>query len=102
MRRREQRGLGVLGAVEVVLGPVPRESGDRLAKGGVGGGEDGGRGGRGLGEGAAHADGLAALAGEHEGDLAHRRPSVGSDGPRGRTSPCTVAGIAGPSYARSA
>ena len=76
-RRGEERGLGVLGAVEVVLGALPGEPADRLAEGGVGGREHGGGGGGGLGEGAAHADGLAALAGEHEGDLAHRRPSVG-------------------------
>ena len=99
MRGGEQRGLGVLGAVEVLLGPVPREPGDRLAKGGVGGGEDGGRGGGGLGEGAAHADGLAALAGEDEGDRGSSSVSVGPGSSRPESA-CTVAGIAGPSYAR--
>ena len=71
--RGEERRLRVLGAVEVLLGTLPREPGDRLAERLVGGGEHGGGVGRGFGEGAAHADGLAPLAGEHEGDLAHRR-----------------------------
>ena len=74
-RRREQRRLGVLGPVELVLGAFPGEPADRLAEGLVGDAERVGGGGRGLGEGAAHPDGLAALAGEHEGDLVHRAPA---------------------------
>ena len=70
--RGEERGLRVLGAVEVLLGTLPCEPGDRLAERLVGGSEHGGGVGRGFGEGAAHADGLAPLPGEHEGDLAHR------------------------------
>ena len=71
-RGGEQGRLAVLGPVELLLGTLPREAGDGLAEGGIGGGEHGGGGGGGLGEGAAHADGLAALAGEHEGDLVHQ------------------------------
>ena len=71
-RGGEEGGLGVLGAVQVLLGALPGEAADGLAEGGVGGGEDGGGRGRGLGEGAAHADELAALAGKDEGDLVHR------------------------------
>ena len=71
-RGGEQRGLGVLGPVELLGGAVPGEPADGLAERGVGRGEDGGGGGRGGGERPAHADGLGALAGEHEGDLMHR------------------------------
>ena len=53
-------------------GPSHARRRDRLAERVVGGGEHGGGGGGGLGEGASHPDGLAPLAGEHEGDLAHR------------------------------
>ena len=71
-RGGEERRLRVLGAVEFLLGALPGEAGDGLAERLVGSGEDGGGRGRCLGERPAHADGLAALAGEDEGDLVHR------------------------------
>ena len=67
-RRCKQGGLGVLRAIQALGRAVPRELADRLAKGGVGSGEDRGRGGGGHGKFPAHAHRLRALAGEHEGD----------------------------------
>ena len=67
-RRGEERGLGVLGQVQLLGRAVPGERADRLAEGGVGRGEHGRGGGRGRGEIPAHAHGLRALAGEDEGD----------------------------------
>ena len=75
MEAASRAGCAVLGAVELLLGALPGEPADGLAEGGIGGGKDGGGRGRGLGEGTAHADGLAALAGEDEGDRAHRAAS---------------------------
>ncbi len=71
-RGGEEGRLAVLGPVELLLGTLPGKAGDGLAEGGIGGGEHGCGDGGGLGERAAHADGLAALAGEHEGDLVHQ------------------------------
>ena len=72
------RRLGVLGQVEGLGRAVPGERADRLAEGGIGGGEDGCGGGRPLGEGTAHADGLGTLSGAHEGDVGHARSVLGS------------------------
>ena len=71
-RGGDQRRLGVLGPVQLLLGTLPGEARDGLAQRLVRGSEDGGGGRGGLGEGAAHADELAALAGEDESDLVHR------------------------------
>ena len=65
----EDRGLGVLGELELVLGALEDELGEGKAKGVVGFLEDGARGGGGVVEGSAHADDLGALAWEEEGNL---------------------------------
>ncbi len=84
-RGGEQRGLGVLRPVQLVLGSVPGEPADRLRRGrAIGGLEHGGGGRGGLGEGASHPHELAALAGKHEGDLGHRGPAYGESRPVGR------------------
>ena len=64
----EDGGLGVLGELEGVFGAVEDDVGEAKAEGFVGFLEDGAGGGVGVVEGAAHADGLRALAGKEECD----------------------------------
>ena len=64
----EDGGLGVLGELEGVFGAVEDDVGECEAEGVVGFFEDGAGGGVGVVEGAAHAYGLRALAGEEECD----------------------------------
>ena len=63
----EDRGLRVLGELELVFGAFEDELGEREAEGFVGLVEDGAGGGEVVVEVAAHADGLRALAGKEEG-----------------------------------
>ncbi len=65
----EDGGLGVLGELEGVFGAREDDVGEGEAEGVVGLFEDGAGGGVGVVEGAAHAYGLGALAGEEEGDF---------------------------------
>ena len=66
--RRENRGLGVLGEGQAILGPLETEAAEGLAERVIGF-REGVAGDRlGLGERAAHADALRALAGEEERD----------------------------------
>ena len=64
--RRHQRRLGVLGEVEVMLGAFEHQPAQALAQGVIDLGEHIAGGRVGLGEFAAHADGLGALSGEEE------------------------------------
>ena len=64
----EDGGLGVLGELEGLFGAFEDDVGEGEAEGVVGFFEDGAGGGVGVVEGAAHADGLRALAGEEESD----------------------------------
>src|SRR5207247_8542556 len=101
-RRREERRLGVLGAVENVGGSVEGEPADRLAEGGISGGKDGRRGWERGGERPPHADGLRSLAGEDKGRRGHR--SQGSRGIHAQTArrvrDCTQEAPSGYSRAR--
>ena len=63
-------------------GPSQAQLAERLAEGGIGRRPDGGGGGRGRGEIPAHAHGLRALAGEHEGEGGHRAEAYGAGLPR--------------------
>jgi len=65
----EDGGLGVLGELEVFFGAFEDDPGEWELEGVVGFLEDGAGGGEGVVEGAAHAYGLGALAGEEESEL---------------------------------
>ena len=72
---REDRGLGVVGEGELVLGALPHEAGERDAERVIDGGEGVARGGKPLGEILAHADLLRALAREEQ-DRHHRTTAL--------------------------
>jgi hypothetical protein len=62
----QDRGLGVLGELQLVFGPFEDNLGERKAERVIGLVKDRARGGRGVIERAAHADGLRALAGKEK------------------------------------
>ena len=67
-RDRHQRRLGILGQGQLILGTFPHQHEQRLAQRVIHLVEHLARRGEGAGQGPAHADGLAALSGEEEGE----------------------------------